>query len=106
MRQQSRLLENELAHGRDVIERPPKTPLAQKIPRFRENPFRLIAQTEQGLPASGARALLGQRKYFVGRHEMRPRLSWIPSKRAVAAVIPTKRRQRNEHLFRIADNVS
>ncbi len=106
MREKAGAIENQLRHGRDVIERARKALTAQKLARFRENAFRLIAQAEERFLAARGAALFGESQNLVRGHEMRTRLAGIFAEGAVAAVVAAQRGERDEDFFGEADDGS
>src|ERR1700691_968899 len=106
MRQQSRAIENQLAHRGEIVERACKTLFLQKVARFGKNSLGLIAEREQSFFATGAAALLRYGKNFVRCHEMRAGLAWVFAERAVTAVVATERGERDEDFFREGDRAA
>ncbi len=99
VRKQTGFLEDEFAHGREIVERARKALSAEEFAGFGENLFGLVAEAEESLFAASAAAAFGEGENFVGVHEVRARLAGILSEGAVVAVVATKGSERDENFF-------
>ena len=104
MGKEPRLVEDEIAHRSDVIQRAGKALVAKKFARFGKDAFGLIAETKQRFLATSATALLGKSENFVRSHEVCAGLARIFAEGAIGAVIAAKSGERNKDLFGKSDN--
>src|SRR5271157_964193 len=103
MRKQASLVENELRHCRKVFESALETLFSQERSGLWEYCLRLITQAEQGLFASRSTPGFGHRENFLRRHKRLAIGRRVRSERAIAAIIATQIRQRDENFFRVAN---
>jgi hypothetical protein len=80
-----------------VVERAPVAPLSEKISHLRVNRLRLVTQTEEHLGATQQLSLTHDVENFIRRHRLRACFVRRLAKRAVAAEVAAKVRQRHEH---------
>ena len=103
VRQQAGLLEYQLRHRLQIVERRFVAEFGQRLPRRAVAPFRLVAQGEQRLLAAGRCARPRNIQHLLRRHVG----GFAPARRlregAVMADVAAEMRQRDEHLARIAD---
>ena len=78
--------------------------VAQGLPHFREDQFRLIAQAEEGFGAAHLFARLRDFHNFVRRHGVRAGFARIAAESAVAAIVAAQVGQGDENFARIGDD--
>ena len=105
MRQQRRLFQHQRRHGGEVGERALVTEDPEPLARRAVAEFRLVAEGEQGLLASGSSAGLGHAQHLVRRHERRLTPARWPGEGAVVADVATEMGERDEDLARIRHDI-
>ena len=99
--EQTRLVENELRHGGDIVDGGVVAMTVEPVTGNRIAELRLFAEGKECLMATQLGALTGDRKNVVGLEVRRVETSGRLREGAVAALVATQHGQRNEHLRRV-----
>ncbi len=103
MGQQSGLVQNELGHGHQVVDRAGVAVLVQPLRGDRPTELGSFAQREERLVASGLGAGTGDVQHPIGREVGRVQSGRWPGERAVAAAVLAELGERDEHLGGVSD---
>ncbi len=103
MRQETRLLEDELRAASEVLERRLAAERAQLLARDLVAQLGLVPEGEERLAAAGRGSRPRDREHLVLGHERALPAPRRPRERAVAADVAAQRRQRDEDLRRVRD---
>ncbi len=101
VRQQSGLAQHERAHRLQIVDRGLMPERVKRLPRGAIAKLRFVAQREKRLRTTGGRSGASDRKHVVRGKVGGPPRAWPLGEGAVVADVPTKMRERNEHLARI-----
>ena len=101
--EQAGLLDDEAAHGGQVVDRRGIALLGQPLRRHRVAQLGPLAQSEQGLVAAGRLTGLGDGQYLLGEEIGRGDTGRCLGEGAVAALVPAEHGQRDEDLGREGD---
>ena len=104
VRKQARLLEDELAHPRQVLDRRLAAERPKLLARDLVAELRLVAEREERLGAAGRRTGAGDVEHLVGRKVGALAAAGRAGEGAVVADVPAELRQRDEDLGRVGDD--
>ena len=103
MGEQPGLVEHQLAHRGQVVDRRRVAVLVEPRPRDRIPVLRPLAEREQRLMTSGRRATPRDAQDLLGREVRRGQPGRRLRERAVPALVAAQHRERDEHLRRVGD---
>src|SRR6266478_2428570 len=106
MWEQAGFIQDEFAHGGEIVERARETLSAEEFAGFGENLFGLIAEAEEGFLAASLAASLGKGKNFIRGHEVSAGLAGILAEGAVATIVAAQSGERDEDFFGEGDDGS